>query len=231
MFIPKEFFSLGLKIEDFNLSYILPRKDIINLIKLKKNPEKILDVGCSIGTLGIEIRKIYKNAEITGIEYDSSMAQVAKNFLDNVIIGNVEEIDLFKYFKEEYFDVIIFADILEHLKDPWSVLKNFSKLLKDDGIIIASLPNVRHYSVIFSLVFLNYWPYRKRGINDKTHLRFFTSRNIKNMFDEAGIKIIKMKRKYRIIESPNPLNIFSRMFFFPGLEDFITYQFLVVGRK
>ncbi len=230
-FIPEEIKDAGIEIEKFNLSYILPRKDILDLIKIKQYPKRILDIGCSVGTLGIEIKKKYKGVLVYGIEYDEKMAEYAKKFLDKVICGDIEEIDLLKNFEKEYFDVIIFADLLEHLKNPWEVLKKSKYILKKDGIVIASIPNVRHYSTIVSLVFFNYWPYRNRGINDKTHLRFFTIRNIYKMFKDAGFKIIYLKRKYRIIESPNILNIFSRLFVLPGFEDFLTFQYLVVAQK
>ncbi len=230
-FIPKEFKDLDVKIENFNLSYILPRNDIIKIIKEFKSPQKVLDVGCSVGILGNEIKKIFKNCEVYGIELNNEMANIAKRFLDKVIVGDVENLNLDKYFKEEYFDIIIFADLLEHIKNPWKLLKEYKRFLKKDGIIVASIPNIRHYSTIFSLVFLNYWPYRTRGIHDFTHLRFFTIRNIKFLFEEAGFKIIKIIRKYRIIEAPNILNVFSRLFVIPGLEDFLTFQFLVVAKK
>lgn len=230
-FIQKQIENLDLKIENFNLSYILPRNDIIELIKDFSTPKKVLDVGCSIGTLGREIKKIFKNCEVSGIELFPEMANLAKNLIDKVVIGDVETLKLQTHFEPNYFDIIIFADILEHLKNPWKLLKEYNQFLRNDGIVIASIPNVRHYSTIFSLVFLNYWPYRTRGINDFTHLRFFTIRNIKILFEEAGFKIIKIKRKYRIIEAPSIFNIFSRLFVIPGFEDFLTFQFLIVAKK
>ncbi len=219
-----------LSIEDtyFNPSYIGSRQDILNLIP--NNVGKVLDVGCSNGTLGEElIRKC--GAKVVGIEMDVQMAQVAKKKLEKVIIGNIEEINLEEYFTLNSFDCIIFADILEHLINPWKILKNIVTLLKNDGLVVASIPNVKHYSTITNLLFKGYWPYRERGIYDVNHLRFFTLKNIREIFDDSGLINVKIERNYRIIESPHKLNKLSKYFAFPPFREFITFQYLVVARK
>ncbi|MCK4994580.1 MAG: class I SAM-dependent methyltransferase [Candidatus Omnitrophica bacterium] len=213
---------------NFNESYVGRRDDLLRLVPL--SAQKVLDVGCSTGVFGQQIKQ-KTSAGVTGIELDMSMAKVARDKLDKVIIENIEEIDLNNFFALKYFDCIIFSDVLEHFKNPWSVLKKTTAFLKDDGIVIASIPNVRHISTIISLLFKGYWPYRKRGIHDKNHLRFFTLRNIKEMFFEAGFEVLKIKRKYRIIERPHYLNKFSYFFVVPLLRDFITFQYIVVARK
>ena len=114
---------------------------------------------------------------------------------------------------------------------PWEILKNFTSFLMDNGIVIASIPNIRHYTTIFNIVFNGYWPYRDRGIHDKTHLRFFTFRNIKEIFQNAGLKIVRVKRNYRIIENKHPLNKYARFFAFPIFKDFLTFQYLIVAKK
>lgn len=213
----------------FNPSYIGRRNDILNLIP--DNVNKVLDIGSSTGTLGEEIKYRNGNAEVTGIELDEKMIEIAKGKLDRVISGDVEKIDFAKHFIPNYFDCIIFADILEHLKNPWDVLKRAKNYLNNEGIIIASIPNVRHYTTIISLVFRGYWPYRERGIHDKTHLRFFTLKNIKTMFNNADINIISIKRTYRIIERPHRLNRFSKYFAFIPFKELLTFQYLIVAKK
>jgi len=148
-----------------------------------------------------------------------------------VIIGDVEKINLTDYLVPDYFDCIIFADILEHLKNPWGVLKSATNFLNNEGVIIASIPNVRHYTTIINLAIEGYWSYRERGIHDKTHLRFFTLKNIREMFENGGLKIVRIERNYRIIERPHRFNRFSKYFAFPPLKDFITLQYLVVAKK
>lgn len=212
----------------FNPSYIGPRNDIVKLIPNRF--KRILDVGCSTGVLGESIKREI-DAEVIGIEVDEEMANIAKEKLDCVIVCDVDKINLLDHFSPNYFDCIIFADVLEHLKDEWKVLKRSVNLLNENGIIIASIPNVRHYSTIFSLVFRGIWPYRERGIHDRTHLRFFTLKNIKEMFRDAALEITRIERKYRIIEKPHRYNRFSGYFARLLPKDFLTFQYLIVARK
>ena len=160
---------------NFNQSYIGVRKDILAL--LPENLNKVLDIGCSTGALGEQIKR-KSGAEVTGVEINKQMAKISQEKLNSVIVGNIEEINLEDVIPLNSFDCIIFADTLEHLKNPWKTLKTISTFLSDGGTIIASIPNVRHYSTIINLIFRGYWPYRERGIHDKTHLRFFTLKNI-----------------------------------------------------
>lgn len=217
------------KTNNFNPSYIGVRNDILNLIP--DNANKVLDVGCSIGVLGEQIKQRNKNVEVKGIEFDEQMAEVAKKKFDKVIVGDVEDINVTNVLLPNYFDCIIFADILEHLKNPWDILKNTANLLNDRGVVIASIPNVRHYSTIISLLFKGYWPYRERGIHDRTHLRFFTLRNIRELFQYANLNIERIERNYRIIEKPHRLNRFSKCFTLYPCKELFTFQYLIVAKK
>jgi len=212
----------------FNLSYIGQRGDVLSLISDKTR--KVLDVGCSIGILGESI-KGKTNAEVIGIELNEQMAKLAKKRIDKVIIGDIEKIRLEDYFPYGYFNYIVFADILEHLKDPWEILGKAGRFLSDDGAIVASIPNIGHYTTIVSLLFKRYWPYRDRGIHDRSHLRFFTLKNIKDMFQNAGLKIIRVEYNYRIIERPHKFNKLSKYIAIFPFRDLLTFQYLIVARK
>jgi 2-polyprenyl-3-methyl-5-hydroxy-6-metoxy-1,4-benzoquinol methylase len=213
---------------NFNPSYIGPRDDVLNLIP--DNANKVLDIGCSIGALGEKIKQ-RNGTEVVGVELNEQMAEVAKEKLDRVIIGDVEKMNLADYLAPNCFDCIIFADVLEHLKNPWDVLERATDFLNNEGIIIASIPNVRHYTTIVNLVIGGYWPYRERGIHDRTHLRFFTLRNIKEMFQNARLKIVKVEREYRIIERPHRYNRISKYLACPPFRDLLTFQYLIVAKK
>ena len=108
----------------FNPSYIGSRSDIVNLIP--PDCQKILDIGCSIGTLGAQIKNSRSDAEVVGIELDKEMAEKAIEKLDKVIVGNIEDLVLTDHFKQNQFDCIIFGDVLEHLIDPWTVLRKMT---------------------------------------------------------------------------------------------------------
>lgn len=214
---------------NFNTSYIGARNDILTLIP--DNISKVLDVGCSTGAFGKQIKQRNNNLEVVGIELDEKMANVAKKKLDKVIVGDIENINLADSFSPDYFDCMIFADILEHLKNPWAILKNITRFLNDNGVVIASIPNIRHCSTITNLLFKGYWPYRERGIHDRTHLRFFTLRNIRELFQYANLNIERIERNYRIIEKPHRLNRFSKCFAFYPCKELFTFQYLIVGKK
>jgi 2-polyprenyl-3-methyl-5-hydroxy-6-metoxy-1,4-benzoquinol methylase len=217
-----------LKVETkLNPSYVGYRNDILRLVP--NGVKKVLDVGCSTGTLGGQI--IQKNgAEVIGIELDVQMAEIARKRLDNVIVANIEEFDFLNNLGSADFDCIIFADILEHLKDPWSVLKKSTQILLPEGIVISSIPNIRHYTTIMNLLFRGSWPYVERGIHDRTHLRFFTLRSIFEMFAVAGLEIVKVRRNYRIIERPHRMNKLTRFIAIPPLKNFLAYQYLVLAQ-
>lgn len=198
---------------EFNLAYTGVRPDILNLIP--PSVSHVLDVGCSTGILGNQIKSISESIEIIGIEINHSMATIAEKQIDKVITADIEQIRLSDYFQPSYFDCIICADILEHLRDPWQILKQLTEYVKRDGIIIASIPNIRHFSSLYYLLIKGYWPYRDRGIHDRTHLRFFTKKNIIHLFQCAGLKIDCMIANYRIIEKPHPYNDYSHLFALP----------------
>jgi len=213
----------------FNPSYIGPREDILRLVP--RGVKRVLDVGCSVGTLGQALRE-RDGAEVTGIELDAQMGAEARERLNEVHIGSVEEKALFERLGDRTFDCIVFADLLEHLADPWIALGRFVERLAPEGVVVASLPNIRHYTTIRTLLFQGYWPYRDRGIHDQTHLRFFTLRNIRELFASVGLSILELDRNYRIIERPHRLNRFAPALALPGLREFLAFQYLVrAGRK
>lgn len=216
---------------EFNRSYTGRRNDVLKLVPEKAT--KVLDVGCSVGILGEAIKNKCPEAEVKGIELHQQMAEIARQKLDDVIVADVESLQPTECFKKNEFDCIIFADVLEHLRDPWKVLKDFSEVLNENGTVVLSIPNVRHYTTVFSLLFLGRWPYRSRGIHDRSHLRFFTLKSITELLDHAGLKITKIDYRYRIIESIGlgPLNRISWIFSLPILKSFFVFQYLITATK
>lgn len=182
---------------NFKSAYISERTDILSLIP--SNVKRVLDVGCSTGVLGRQIKQSM-GITVIGIEMDQDMAKVAEGVLDKVYCVDIEKGDAAGILKEDGFDCIIFADVLEHTRDPWDILKRFLQLLNRDGCVIASIPNVRHLSTIKELLFKGKWPYRERGIHDKSHLRFFTLKNIIELFEGAGLEVLTIRRKFRLFE-------------------------------
>ena len=162
------------------------RKDILSIVP--SDAKNILEIGCAAGMTGNELKK-KSGVYVAGVELDHNAAIEAKSLLDDVIEGDIEDIDL--PYKNETFDCLLFADILEHLKDPLTVLKKTRKLLKPTGTLIASIPNVQYLGVVSQLIEGN-WTYQDEGILDRTHLRFFTYHEIEKLFTDAGYEIIQV---------------------------------------
>jgi 2-polyprenyl-3-methyl-5-hydroxy-6-metoxy-1,4-benzoquinol methylase len=168
--------------------YSNPRKDILPL--LPENILKVLEIGCGQGATLQWIQTIRDCVKVVGVELFPEAAEIAKKRLDSVIQGNIESIEL--PFENNEFDLILCLDVLEHLIDPWDVLKKLATLLKLGGSLITSIPNVKHYKVILPLLFLGRWDYVDSGILDKTHLRFFTRKTAIGLIESSGLKVDKM---------------------------------------
>jgi len=160
-----------------------PRPEILALVP--DSARHVLDVGCGAGRLG-EAIKARQQADITGIELNEEAAGLARQRLDQVVVGDVERLTL--DFQPGAFDTITCGDILEHLREPERLLRQARQWLTPDGCLIASIPNVRHHSVVCSLLQGN-WTYETAGLLDRTHLRFFTRREIEKLFVRAGLTI------------------------------------------
>ncbi len=150
--------------------------------------KRVLDMGCGEGRLGELIRN-ERNCEVFGIEMNTNTAEIAKKRLDRVFCVDIEKASL--PFSED-IDVVVFSYILEHLNDPWQVLRNAAKWLKPDGLIIASLPNAAHYSIILDLI-RGRWDYIPFGLLCVTHLRFFTRHTIEEMFAQTGYTVVTLE--------------------------------------
>ncbi len=201
--------------------YSLVRRDVLELFP--KYANRVLDVGCGTGATGRWLKDNERCKWIAGVEVSPKAAGVAKKNFDVVFEGNAEEVAL--DISPETIDVIICADVLEHLLNPWDYLSKMKPLLKDDGIIIASIPNVRHWTVSLALVFKGRWNYVDAGILDRTHLRFFVKDTIHTLFKDAGFKIKIFKSKLGL--KSKIVNVITLGL----LKNLLTYQYLVVACK
>ena len=210
-----------------NPAYVGPRPDVAALIP--ERCTRFLDLGCATGALGELIKRSRQGISVVGIELDPHMATAARVKLDRVITGDILNVLTSNTLVEERFDCIIAADVLEHLSDPWTVVGALPRLLADQGVVIASIPNIRHYTTFRTLLFRKHWPYRDRGIHDRTHVRFFAQRNVEQLFVNAGFHIDRLRRNYRVFERPYRVNRYSRLLAIPPLRDLLTYQYLIVA--
>jgi 2-polyprenyl-3-methyl-5-hydroxy-6-metoxy-1,4-benzoquinol methylase len=186
----------------------------------------VLDVGCGEGNFGALLKK-GANCTVWGTDIDAKSIEVASTKLDKTMAGNIsDQLDLIP---NNYFDAIFFNDVLEHLIDPYSLLKNISSKLSDKGVVIASIPNIRHFRYMMRLVIDREWQYEESGVLDKTHLRFFTKKSMVRMFEENGYEVISVTP---INKTKSMRPIFVHLLTLGLLGREISYlQFVVIAKK
>lgn len=157
---------------------------ILKKLEQERKPLRILDVGCAAGYLGKSLRE--KGHHVIGVESDAAAAETARPYYAAFHLADIETF-AFPYRRE--FDYILFADVLEHLRDPWEVLRRAIPALRDSGRIIISVPNVANWTIRLSLLFGKFDP-RERGILDKTHLHFFTLRTLTRTMNQVFCRVL-----------------------------------------
>lgn len=208
-------------------AYTGRRGDVLSLVP--ESARNVLDIGCSNGSFGGALKES-RACMVTGIELDGEMAAEAREVLDHVVVGDLNDAGLYDRLPGEPFDAVVAADILEHLVDPWSVVRVLADKLTDGGVLIVSIPNVAHVST-FRALLAKKWPYRDRGIHDRTHLRFFSLRNIEYLIPGDLFRIREISRNFRIIEHPHKINKRAKYLNFWPVREFFTFQYIVVAQK
>ncbi|MEE9910748.1 MAG: glycosyltransferase [Deltaproteobacteria bacterium] len=171
--------------------YGFARPEVVEaIIKNKISVNKVLEIGCAGGATGKHLRERLPVQTYVGIDISPEAADKARNYLDRVIVANIEETDLASEhgLKPGEFDLLLTLDVLEHLYDPWDALAELSSFVKSGGYVVASLPNIQNITIVQDLIRGN-WQYQEAGILDATHLRFFTMETAKKMFGGAGLTV------------------------------------------
>ena len=202
------------------------REDILPFVP--HGVERVLDVGCAKGLMGEIIRR-ERGCKVFGAEINRKAARIAMDRLDEVFCVDIEKSDL--PFAGD-LDAVIFADIIEHLFDPWSVLEKARRWLKPGGTVIASIPNTGHYSVILDLL-RGRWDYLPFGHLCISHIRFFTRISIEDMFRKSGYSIVEMKPQDFPMRFKEQITIMLKRFI--KIEnvgdDIFNPGYYVVGRR
>jgi 2-polyprenyl-3-methyl-5-hydroxy-6-metoxy-1,4-benzoquinol methylase len=177
---------------------------------------RILDIGCGSGPLGALLRKYGHQIEIVGIDKDSKALETAAPSYDRVFSMDLDAFVGIPY-PQGYFDAIVLADVLEHLKTPNDFLRTIGKYLAPTGMVVISLPNVARLEVRIKLL-LGKFNYTPSGIMDKTHLHFYTYSTARSLVENAGFVI----RKIEYTGLGSRLRAFPRVF---------SYQFIMAARQ
>jgi len=178
---------------------------------LPNNYDRILEIGCSYGTF----RKNLSSAhEYWGVEPDVNVAEVARQNLDIVLTGFYDGVA--NQLPEEFFDLVICNDVIEHLADPDHFLEAIKCKMTPGGYLIGSIPNVRHISNLKNLLVHKDWEYEDAGILDRTHLKFFTEKSLRKLFARHQFQVEKL----------SGINDISSRGFFPRILSKLLYLIL-----
>jgi len=180
----------GLKRFKYNSHYW-----VLKFLSAADHPLRILDVGTADGYLGAILKG--QGHYLVGVEQDRVAAERARSYYDVFHVTDIEDFD-FPYRGE--FDYILFADVLEHVRDPLLVLRRSLPVLKKTGELIVSSPNIANIVIRLSLL-AGRFEYYDRGILDRTHIRFFTLSGLKNMMREASCRILE------VVPTPLPVQL------------------------
>lgn len=170
------------------------RRDLID--GLESPPGRVLDIGCGTGATCAYLKARYPGAEVWGIEVNRRAADLAAKRIDHVACGKFEEIDLEGFgIAPNSLDLILCADVLEHMYDPWSVVVRLKDYLSPEGRLIISIPNLRYLPLLDDLAH-GYFRYADWGVLDITHLRFFTRKELERFLFETGYEVVAWRNGF-----------------------------------
>ena len=191
---------------------------------IPQGASRLLEVGCGSGDFAGAL-KAQRSVHLTAIEPFPYAAAQARGRVDELLSMSVEQ--GVQVLPSSSFDCAVFNDVLEHLVDPWAVLRDVKRLLRPTGVIVASLPNMRHMPILKDLVLKGEWRYQDAGVLDRTHLRFFTRRSMADLFKSSGYRV-KQIVGINGIRFPWKFALLNRLAF-SALEDARYVQFAVVA--
>jgi 2-polyprenyl-3-methyl-5-hydroxy-6-metoxy-1,4-benzoquinol methylase len=200
------------------------RQEILDLVPA--SAKVVVDVGCASGALGAGLKRQRPGVEVRGVEISPEAAALAREVLDDVYCGSADASPPSAWPRP---DCVIFADVLEHLQDPWSVLRTYRALLGVGGKVVVSVPNIGHRTVIAGLL-RGKFEYADAGILDRSHLRFFTKASAIDLLEGTGFKVEQvtlledLPTKPRWIQLAQLLRLRSAF-----LDDFQAVQFLILA--
>lgn len=203
------------------------REDVLNLLEGKKF-KAALEVGSGSAATLVEIKRRTIATEVCGVEQFA----IPNSFQGNALIDyfHISTLnDALPLLPNNHFDLVIFADVLEHMIDPWAALRDILPKLTPNCQIVVSLPNIRHVSIFFKIFIKGRFEYDQEGILDRTHLRFFCKKDMIDLLTESGFNLETIYPSYDLW-GKGSLRLLNR-FTFRLFEQFITKQFILICKK
>ena len=164
-----------------------PHGGHMKLLALVGSGRRVLDVGCSSGYLARPL--VARGCIVVGIEQDEAAAAAAREICAEVLVGDAETMEL--PFPKGSFDVVLCGDLIEHLRAPERFLARVRPLLRYDGRLVLTTPNVANWTMRLGLL-AGRWRYTERGILDRTHVHLFTRNTLVETLERAGYRILEL---------------------------------------
>lgn len=205
-----------------NAYFHADRHDLLQFLQSNNQFKNGLDIGCATGVLGTQMMRAQVVNNVDGVEINPEVAKQAALTLGKVWQGSIEavlpDIPLTNY------DLIIMADSLEHLADPWKVLTDLYQNSAVGTKLLISVPNIREKNVLIPLLFQGRFDYQNSGVMDRTHLHFFTRSSLMSILRETGWTVEKIEPniKQKYLKWWYPYNL---------LEEFIAVQYFSIASK
>ena len=184
---------------DFALDMRVRRSHTLILQKVTPG-SVVLELGASTGIM-TNYMKNQLGCEVYICDIDETAMQIAKQFSNGSWLGDLDTLQWAEAFEPVKFDYVVCADVLEHLRNPEGVLAQTKSVLKDDGSVLLSMPNVAHNSVVLHLL-ENRFDYTEVGILDQTHLKFYTYPSLKRLCANAGYTPVEEDAIYQDYQPP-----------------------------
>jgi len=202
------------------------RLDLLQMLPRGRNLA-LLEVGAGYGATLRAAKELGIAAYTVGIDLvPPSSTGEGEPEIDRFFCGNIETLEL--DLPPAHFDAVIAADVLEHLVDPWRTVRTLAGLLKPGGVFLSSIPNVRNHRLLRAIVIDGDFRYADAGLLDRTHLRYFCRKNIREMFERAGLTVEAMETNmggYGLRHKALDRLTFGL------LHDFFVFQFRTRARK
>lgn len=199
-----------------------PNSSPARCLKKIRPGSRVLEIGCGSGFTTERLARM--GCRVTAVELVREAAQKASPFCEQLLVGDIERGALERI--QGRFDHILFGDVLEHLTSPGNLLRELRDFLEPDGCVLASIPNIAHYSARLSLL-LGRFEYQQQGILDSTHLRFFTHSSVQRLFSSSGYRVTSLEAVYSFPGiSIFPYRLLPKTF----LSGLLGWQFVLSAR-
>lgn len=205
------------------------RSDLLRLLNKNDKGLKAMEIGAGYGETLYYLKETGQASEAVGVDiFEDIEGKSNYKPIDRFIFGNIEQVDFPEYHK--HFDLILLPDVLEHLIEPGKVLAKVKAYLADDGQILVSMPNIRHYSAFKKIFLKGDFKYENSGIFDYTHMRFYCKKNMADLLVSSGFEIVYSESSIKGYKGRSFAKVFN-MLTFGMFEEFLSVQYFFTAKK